>query len=540
MLFPPKRVLALSNTGCECYLLAGQRLVLEASFLPDQQSDFAAFVTSRRRSLFVALADQIEEDFRQDTIPYLRGPARAQLLARKSSQTYRDTPFHTSVSLGREADGRRDERVLLMALTNAQALNLWLTPLSTAGIRLAGLYSPPVAASVLLDSIARRTGAAPKRLLLVSINRAGLRQTLVDGKVARFSRLAAVAGGEAIDSPEFAANCISEINKTQQYLVGLRLLQRDFKLPTLVLVPSGQTAQWERGGLFSDSIEPVLIDLDDALAAAGLKTVESISGSSSKPEYADALWIHALARQRPRLDFAPGWLREAYRMWQVRNAVWAGGAVILLAGCAVGGERWFEAGNLRREADLQAAQTRLDQLNYERIKRSFPPLPATPDQLKASVTAFEKMAARTVSPTPLLAEIGRVLEQVPDFQLERLEWRQGSANDPEMQNPAGTASAAATAPASATPDTPPERLEIAILHGSIGTPGLAADPRRDLENADRVAVSLRTIRGAQVSIARQPVDVTSSSALTGGDRKLTSAATQAPRVSIRIMRKAGS
>lgn len=540
MLFPAKRVLAISNAGCDCYLLAEQRLVLEASFLPDQPADFAAFVASRRRSVFVALADQIEEDFRQDTIPHLRGPARAQLLARKSSQTYRDTPFHTSVSLGRETEGRRDERVLLMALTNAPALNLWLTPLSTAGIRLAGLYSPPVAASVLLDSIARRSGAAPKRLLLVSINRAGLRQTLVDGKVARFSRLAAVAGDEAIDTPEFAANCITEINKTQQYLVGLRLLQRDLKLPTLILVPPGQTSAWERAGLFSDSIEPVLIDLEDAHKAAGLKAVESTSGSATIATYADALWIHALARSRPRLDFAPGWLREAYRMWQMRKAIWAGGAAILLAGCAVGGERWFEAGNLRREADLLASQTRLDQLNYERIKRSFPPLPATPDQLKASVTAFEKIAARTVSPTPLLAEIGNVLAQVPDFRLDRLEWRQGAANDPEMQGPIAAGSAAAAAPATVAPDTPPERMEIAILHGSIGAPGVPADPRRDLESAERIAASLRAIRGAQVSIARQPIDISSTSGLTGGDRQAAQAAAPAPLVSIRIARKAGS
>ena len=537
MLFPAKRVLAISNAGCDCYLFAGPRLVLEASFLPDQQADFTAFVASRRRSVFVALADQIEEDFRQDTIPHLRGPARAQLLTRKSSQTYRDTPFHTSVSLGRESEGRRDERVLLMALTNAQVLNLWLTPLSTAGIRLAGLYSPPVAASVLLDSIAARTGAAPARLLLVSINRAGLRQTLIDRKVARFSRLAAVAGDETIDTPVFAANCITEINKTQQYLVGLRLLQRDFRLPTLVLVPPGQVAAWERSGLFSESIEPVLIDLDEAREAAGLKTVATTPASSTKPAYADALWIHALARRQPRLDFAPGWLREAYRMWQVRNAIWAGGAAILLAGCALGAERWFEAGNLRREADLLASQTRLDQLNYERIKRSFPPLPATPDQLKASVTAFEKMAARTVSPTPLLAEIGRVLEQITDFRVERLEWRQGAANDPEMVNPAGAGPAA---PAAAAGDTQPERLEVAILHGSIGTPGMAADPRRDLESAERIAAALRAIRSAQVTIARQPVDITSTSALTGGDRKAARAAAQAAPVSIRITRKAGS
>ncbi len=532
MLFPPKRILAISNAGCDCYLSAGHRLVLEASFHPDQVADFSAFIVSRRRSVFVAVADQIEEDFRQDTIPTLRGPARGQLLARKSSQTYRDTPFHTSVSLGRETGGRRDERVLLMALTNAPVLNQWLTPLSTAGIRLAGLYSPPLGASVLLRSIARRTGVPPPRLLLVTINRAGLRQTLVDGKVARFSRLAAVAGDDAIDTPEFAANCIAEINKTQQYLVGLRLLQRDFKLPTLILVPPGQTPAWDRSGLFSDSIEPLLIDLHDARKAAGLNAVQAAGDLRPLDAYADALWIHALAQHRPSLDFAPGWLREAYRMWQVRNAVWAGGAAILLAGCAFGAERWADADNLRREGDLLATQARMDQLNYERIKRSFPPLPATPDQLKASVTAFEKMAARAVSPTPLLAEIGQVLAQVADFRLDRLEWQQGSSADL-------TAGGIVAANSGGAAEVKPEGMEIAILHGSIGPPGEAADPRRDLERAERIAITLRAIRGASVSIDKQPVDVSSASALAGGDREVVRAAQRIALVSIRITRKAG-
>ena len=533
MLFPPKRVLGISNAGCDCYLSDGHRLVQEARFLPDQVADFSAFISSRRSSVFVAMADQIEEDFRQDTIPTLRGPARGQLLARKSSQTYRDTPFHTSVSLGRETAGRRDERVLLMALTNAQVLNQWLTPLSTAGIRLAGLYSPPLAASVLLQAIARRSGAPPPRLLLVTINRAGLRQTLVDGKVARFSRLAAVAGDDAIDTPEFAANCIAEINKTQQYLVGLRLLQRDFKLPTLILVPPGQTPAWDRTDLFSESIEPLLIDLHDARQAAGLKALEAAGESPTMAAYADALWIHALAQRRPSLDFAPGWLREAYRMWQVRNALWAGGAAVLLAGCAFGAERWVDAGKLRREGDLVATQTRIDQLNYERIKRSFPPLPATPDQLKASVTAFEKMAARTVSPSPLLAEIGRVLEQVPEFRLDRLEWQQGSGADTAA--PGGAA-----ANAGGAADAQADVMEIAVLHGSLGPPGQAADPRRDLDSAERVAAALRAIRGASISIDKQPVDVTSASGLTGGDRAPVQAARRVALVSIRIARKVGS
>ena len=87
MLSPARRLLCITAHGCDCFLVHGGGLVLEAHFEPDPAEDFAAFVQSRKRSVFTAVADQLEEDFRQDTMPYLRGPARTRLLERKAGQT---------------------------------------------------------------------------------------------------------------------------------------------------------------------------------------------------------------------------------------------------------------------------------------------------------------------------------------------------------------------------------------------------------------------------------------------------------------------
>lgn len=532
MLTMSRRVIAITAQGCDCYHASGRRLVLEARFPPGETDAFEAFIRSRSGSVFCALADVIEEDFRQDTMPFLRGPARGRLLARKSGQIYRDTPFHTTASLGRESEGRRDERVQLLGLTNAEVLNQWLTPLSAAGVRVAGLYSPPVAAAELLRLLGKRIGVRPPRLLVVSIDRAGLRQTLIDGEVARFSRLAAVPAGT---SEDFAADCLAEVSKTQQYLVGLRLLARDAALPALILVPPGEEAQWSRPGLLVDAVQAIFVDIAAARRAAGLGRVDDRVGGEDEARFADSLWVHTVARRRPRLDFAPDWLRERFRLWQARVALLAGGALVMLAGLGIGLDRFAQSEVLARDARRLAVESSRNELNYERIKSGFPPLPAAPEQLKASVSSFEKLAERAIAPAAFLAEVGQVLDKVPEFRLQRLEWRQGSGDPLE---PAAAAQGVAGADPAAA-----DRFEWISLLGQLDGGGSAADARRELEIAQRAAEALRAIRGARVVIVRSPIDISPRGRLAGtGAAEPGSAnagAQGATDVEIRVARKVG-
>lgn len=534
MFGPSRRILGITAHGCECYLAAGGRLALEAHFAPGQAAEYAAFVASRKGSVFTVLADQLEEDFRQETLPFLRGPARAQLLSRKTAQTYRDTPFHAAASLGRERDGRRDERVQFMALTNAEVLNEWLTPLSAAGIRVDGLVSPPLVAPALLRLIARRIGSRPERLLLVSVNRSGLRQVLVEGDTARFSRLAAIAGSDD-DAPAFASECLGEVNKTQQYLVGLRLLPRDARIPTLVLVPPGRLDAWSRPGLLVDAIEPIFLDLDDARRAAGLKTVNG-RASDDAARFADNLWIRATQGRRAAYDFAPDWLRESHRVWRGRVGLGLGGLAVCLGGIGFGLERWTEATRLDADTRVRIAAAEDAMRNYERIKRGFPPLPATPEQLRASVTAFEALAARTVSPGALLGAVGRSLAEDPDFRLERLDWQVGDSEAPEPLASAAQASQAAPAAA----DTKAPLFEVVTLYGSIVAPDRAADPRRDIEAAERTAAHLRRIAGVTVVTTRPPLNLAPNATLTGQAGEDRSRPAGRAAVTIRVSRKVGT
>src|SRR3954465_1482127 len=173
------RILYFSAENHYLYRSRGQAIELEATFSSDDVglSAFHEYLRGRRGALFSVLADVAGEDFHEEQIPYLRGGDREAVLQRRLAQRYRDTRLAAALSLGQvRTPERRNERVLLASFTNTLQLSQWLDALEEAGARLAGVYSAPLIAPALAGAL----GARDARLLLVSANRAGLRQCYVE------------------------------------------------------------------------------------------------------------------------------------------------------------------------------------------------------------------------------------------------------------------------------------------------------------------------------------------------------------------------
>src|SRR5206468_10743943 len=93
-------------------------------------AEFSTYAAGAPGILFYALAAVVEEDFFQESVPYVRGADRRSLLARKLAQRYRDTSLALSLSLGSETHaGRREERILYMSFTNTHQFQPWLEAL---------------------------------------------------------------------------------------------------------------------------------------------------------------------------------------------------------------------------------------------------------------------------------------------------------------------------------------------------------------------------------------------------------------------------
>ena len=136
-----KHLLYLTNERLLSVIWRNGKTLAAESFPVDAagQAAFKNHLKQRAKLRAYFLVDLIEEDFRLDTIPHVRGGDRRLLLDRKLNQMFRGTPFRHAVVLDRESAGRRDDRVLYTSITNPELLTPWLDLLDAARAPLVGI-----------------------------------------------------------------------------------------------------------------------------------------------------------------------------------------------------------------------------------------------------------------------------------------------------------------------------------------------------------------------------------------------------------------
>lgn len=485
-----RRLLYLDDAHLAAFLWQGGALKEEERFAPDEGGlgDFADYLARHRGSNYRILADIAEEGFQAETLPYTQGADRRAMLERKLGQLFYGSPLAASMSCGREKEGRRDEKFLFLALTRPQLLEPWLAALRGAEAQLAGIHSLAQLGEALLPKLP----AAGDRRLLVTITRAGIRQSFYENGRLRFSRLTALPPG---DPQKIAASCAAETVKIQQYLLGQRLIPRGTTLPLLALIHPAQMGAFAEYCGQIDGIAPTLHDLLGAARACGLKTPPEDTRS-------EALFLHLLATKPPRDQFAQPAERRFHRLWQIRSAL-KGAGTIALTGCLLfAGNQYIEATLLRDKTSDVLAQARADGEKYQAIQATYPPLPAATDQLRAVIDGYEMLERRSDTPRTLYLAISRALDESPRIDIERIRW---SLEAPPQ------AGAPASGPAARTTEARPVQA-VAVIDGSLPAP-LAADQRAQIETVEAFANALRRDASLQVGVERMPFDIESGKSL---------------------------
>ena len=434
-----RRLLYLTANRLTAHSLSRAGLVADATFERNDQgiAAFTAYLAGSR-NLYYLVVDVVEEDYHQDTIPYLGRKNRQLVLARKLGQRYRDTSLTLSMSLDYEQSERRNEKVLYAAFSNTQQFQPWLSALEQEECRLAGIYST----ALLAPAVIQGAGLKLPRCLLVSVQATGLRQSYVeDGKI-RFSRVGRL---NLEDAASVAATCAGESARLQQYLVTMRLLPTATRpIDVMVLAAGKYHAALTEACRGSEMLRYHVIDADSQCRAAGLK--------SFPPDApCDALFLHAAATAAPAEQFAQEQHRHHYRLWQIGRGLYAAGAVVLAAGLLFAGERLLEVYTLRIQ--IESDQNRFQALSaeYARLTATFPPTPTSTENLKTTIKQYRMLEAQTASPADLFAEISKALAGFPQVEIERIQWRIGkTATETGPKGAAPTAAApAAGAPAGA-------------------------------------------------------------------------------------------
>jgi hypothetical protein len=409
-----RHLLYFTKTRVVLYRWVRGRLAAESSFPTSDEGAqaFAQFLGTLRRGLYYVLADLVEEDFHQDTIPFVRGADRRVLLERKLAQRYRDTNLSLALSLGIEKTQRRDERILLSSFTNAQQFKPWLTALRDRELAIGGVYS----VALLATELASRLGLKKMPSLVVTLEEAGLRQSYVENERLRFSRLGPLDAASASDPQRVAEAFARETTRVHEYLRATRLVPAEsVSLQVVLIAPPGQRDRIAAAAPGIPQLHVTVIDFLAAAKAIGLSHAPAGAG-------AEALFLHLLANHPPREQYARENLRGAFRLWQWRKWLVASAAAATAACLFFAGADLWQAYQLREAAaaDREQARSAVDQ--YTRVTAKFPPMPTTTDSLRVTMQQYGTLLKLTRTPQAVLIDISEALAASPKIELEQLRW----------------------------------------------------------------------------------------------------------------------
>jgi len=265
---PQQRLLAIRDNALTAYRWRSGLLSLERKFDAGEEGQvlWDEYVRRNRQAVFSVFAGLAEESLQTEDIPYATGADRRALVERKLAQRYPGIAWTFSRSLGRNKSGRRDEKILLAALTRPEAIAPWLAPLQRAEARLAGIYTTPL----LAEPLAAEISGGETCCLLVSLLDGGLQQMFFDHGHLRFSRVVATDTANVEAAGEV---CADESVKLWRYLVAQRLLAADSTLPVAVLLHPRDSSRFQASCRDHAPVRHSFADLLAVSQKHGLRTL---------------------------------------------------------------------------------------------------------------------------------------------------------------------------------------------------------------------------------------------------------------------------
>lgn len=204
----------------------GKHLVGTSSFEPTESGldKFRSYLLQTENIPGKFLVDVIEEDFRNERIPHVGRKDRSAVINRLVDRFYRSSKNYCySEVIGREKTGRKDDIVLLGAMTNPQLIQPWITILDECEVPLSGIWTLPLISKNLLKTIKATSGV----VLLVSqqVN-SNVRQTLFrDGKLV--SSRQSIINQDINDISGIGVLAAPEVKRTIEFLRAQGSIQLD-------------------------------------------------------------------------------------------------------------------------------------------------------------------------------------------------------------------------------------------------------------------------------------------------------------------------
>lgn len=505
--FGGRRALLLSAQKAALY--QWRKGDLGSSFLFDANAQgreyFARYLRESPNHPLHILVDVFEEEFRVDTVPHVFGGDRDAIIGRKKSRLFRDTPYFQYSVQGREAEGRRDDKVLMSAITNPAVLDPWLQLLDDNKVPVAGIISVPLLSAALL----RLLPDAADNVLLISLQSiSGLRQTFIQKGQFRISRLVQMP---RYGTEPYGPHIRDEVEKIRRYLNSLRLASPEDPIDIYFLFTGELLEEVRVAYRDSSLIRYHAVDLNELLQRSG-------SARRVAAPFSDQLLVHQLLRQRPANAYASPKHGRYAGMRSLRHGLVAASCVLLTSGMAWGGLDFMAAMDFKQRSDAAIRKTQFYSARYEMARERLPKTPVESGDIQLAVELVDTLQRNKTSPREMLQLLGARLQQHPQVQLDAVEWGASTNPDAELEGTGGDNPVENPAPQAGlepAAQQPAYRFyQIALVKGRLAP--FDGDFRKAIATIGALADALRAAPGVHnVQVISLPLDISSSANLQG-------------------------
>lgn len=493
----PKRGLYLSGQRVTAYEWRHGRLAEAFVFHLGEEglSEFSTYLSEAHWVPLYVLVDLVEEEYRRDTIPHVGSRDRRQMVAARTRRFFRDTPYWAFRVQGREGGGRRDDRVLYLAITSPGVLEPWLRRIHESRAPLAGIYSLPL----LSERLVRQLAPGVENALVMTLQSNGnLRQSFFREGQLKISRLAHMP---ATEPAPVAEAMLDEAEKLRRYLNSLRLLTRDTPLDVQLLAHGPVYAELAGRVGNPGAMTWTLRDTAEVGAALGLNP-------DFVAEHSDALFVHLLLSDPPGNHFATPRDTRYHSLRNLRTGMYAASILIGLGGFTWGSLNVVEGLVFKQRGEATRQQADYYEARYRAAREGLPEIPAEPEELKQAVVNATILAENRTSPVVALETLSLVLDAYPEVRIERIAWGLGPGDSAQPRD----ARARAMAELFGTPEDPNARH--AVIDGRVDP--FDGDYRGALSLLRAFAENLQGYQGVrEVKLVSLPLNLSPNEQLRG-------------------------
>ena len=415
----PRRVLYLSADKLAVY--HWEKGKLGSSYIFDVgdegQGYFNRYLRESPKSPIYILVDVLEEEYRQDTIPHVYGADRKTIIARKKSRLFRETPYFYADIQGRQEEGRRDDQVVFMGLTNPDILKPWVKLLDENKIPLAGIYSLPQITSSILELLPEPSD----HMLVVSLQSiSGLRQTFFHKKKLKISRLVNMP---RYGTAPYSVEVRDEVEKIQRYLNGMHLTPESKPLDVYLIADKDLLKEIGSLGVNAALIRYHYIDLETIFKKLGLD-------SDVITPFSDRLFAYQILKTKPVNIYASSSETRYHQMGKMRQAMSIASMVMVLASVVWGGINLMGGLLYKQQARMAEKKTEFYNARYQIAREKLPPTSVNPDELELIVNIVKTLEEYKATPFDMLKLLSTGIDRFPAIEIDEIEW--AASTDPNL------------------------------------------------------------------------------------------------------------